>query len=71
MGTTIGVLWIFILKDEFENQMTGMFFPVSLNLLSVSFFLRGEFNVTSIYLGLKIPVTWPQTAFLKKGKIIL
>jgi len=38
MGTTSGVLWILILKDKFENQMTGRFFPISLSLSSVSFF---------------------------------
>jgi len=36
MGTASGALWILIFKDEFENQMTGMFFPVSLSLFSVS-----------------------------------
>jgi hypothetical protein len=66
MGTTSGVLWIHILKDEFENQMTGMFFPMSLILLSVSFFLKREFNVTGIFLGLNSPVIWPQTAFFKE-----
>jgi len=52
MGTASGVLWILILKDEFENQMTGMFIPMSLSLFSVSFFsffLKGEFNVTDIF----------------------
>jgi hypothetical protein len=49
MGTTNGVLWILILKDEFENQRTGIFVPISLSLLSVSFFLKGEFNVTGIF----------------------
>jgi hypothetical protein len=49
MGTTSGVLWFLILKDEFENQMTGIFFPISLNLSSLSFFLEGEFNVTGIF----------------------
>jgi hypothetical protein len=51
MGTTSGVLWIPILKDEFENHKTGIFFPISLSLFVVSFFLKGEFNVTGIFLG--------------------
>jgi len=38
MGNTSGVLWILILKDKFENQKTGIFFPISLSLFSVSFF---------------------------------
>jgi len=44
-------LWVLILKDEFENQMTGIFFPISLSLFSLSFFfpLKGEFNVTDIF----------------------
>jgi len=71
MGTTIGVLWFPILKDEFENKIRGIFFPVSLSLFSLSFFLKGEFNVTIIFLGLNIPVIWPQTVVLRKGKIIL
>jgi len=53
MGTTSGVLWILILKDQFENQITGRFFPISLSLFSVSFFLKGEFNVTDILFRLK------------------
>jgi hypothetical protein len=50
MGTASGVLWILIVRDQFENQITGRFFPVSLSLFSVSFFLKGEFNVTDIFL---------------------
>ena len=63
-------VWILILKDEFENQKTGIIFPISLTLFSVSFsFLKGEYNVKGIFLGLSFPVIWPQTVFLRKEKI--
>jgi hypothetical protein len=40
MGTTGGVFRILILKEEFENQKPGIFFPISFSLFSVFFFSK-------------------------------
>jgi hypothetical protein len=51
--------FVFLFERTNLKIRTGMFFPISLSLFSVSVFIKEEFNVTGIFLGLNIPVIWP------------